>query len=157
VINLASKRENEEAFWTGLTNGWGPPGASAYGVLEWFSPDTADELTWYQHDRSVLDTDIPGSNTDLQYSYNLGFVTSTFAFSSGFMGLGYYMAADVGYITANAILVGQATYGSGLILWSGLQSLGRFASRWALPVLFTMAALDLFGNIDEFTGDNAPA
>lgn len=73
VIFLASKEEQEQAFWTGLTNGFGPPG---FSLNDFYDVDQEWEEPWYQDDLSLSGTTVPGQNTDEQFAYNLGYLTS---------------------------------------------------------------------------------
>jgi hypothetical protein len=97
VINLASKRENEEAFWTGLTNGWFYSGIN----VTWFV-EPPPELG-YDEELSVWDTHLIGENTDIQNSYNLGFLTSAFAWTGLTGGFAFMVGADVGALGGLAV------------------------------------------------------
>ena len=96
MINLASKRENEEAFCTGLVNGFGPPG---FSMNYFYDVDREWEEPWYHDELSLTGTTVPGENTDLQFSYNLGYATSVVGFSTAFYGLGVAVSAQSGFLT----------------------------------------------------------
>ena len=77
MITLASRRDNEEAFWSGLLDGGSILGPSWHKIApDFIVPD------WYLDEPVVLGSEpwIHGS-TDVQDSYILGLVTSTTALS----------------------------------------------------------------------------
>jgi len=113
VITLASKRENEEAFWTGLVNGFGPLG---FSTNYFYDVDQDFEDKWYQEEMSLTHTDVPGKNTDLQFSYNLGYATSAVGFGMAMYGVGVYAGAQAGLMVTFAVTVleGIASIGSSL-------------------------------------------
>jgi hypothetical protein len=93
-------RENEEAFWTGLVNGFGPPG---FSVNYFYDVDQEWEEPWYQDDLSLAGTTVPGKNTDLQVSYNLGYAASTASFGMFMFGVGVYAGATSGFLTTTGV------------------------------------------------------
>ena len=138
MITLASKRENEEAFWTGLTNGFGPPG---FTIESFFWTDEP----WYQEDLSLSGTTVPGQNTDLQYSYNLGYASSVVGFSTFMFGVGTYAGATAGFATTvgvNLVYV-AAQFGNAMIPYL------RAGAR-SIPLLGLFYLLLQFGNVADY-------
>ena len=124
VINLASKEEQEQAFWTGLTNGFGPPG---FSLNDFYDVDQEWEESWYQDDLTLSGTTVPGQNTDEQFAYNLGYLTSMFGFGMVMYGVGVYAGAQAGFAT---------TLGVNALYWTaqGASAATQFTGGAALLV-----------------------
>ncbi len=92
-----------------------------------FMPE--DEVPgFYQEDLSVYDTNISEPNTDVQDSYNLGLITSTFAWSSLTAGFAYMVGAEVGVVSA-------------FLIWT---------SPIHLPVTGTLAAANVLSGTRQY-------
>ena len=154
-------QEEEDAFWTGVINGFGPPGLDSTSFMS--SDFEQEQMPWYGEDLTVWDTQPIGQNTDIQYSYNVGYAMGTYGFGVMMFSAAIYAGSQSSYLLVfgfggvdaigHVALWTQSRLRSGQVIFSGLKSAGR----WVLPLLFAYAAYDLFGSYKQWTGPNAPA
>lgn len=78
-----------------------------------YDVDQEYESEWYQEDMSITHTQAPGENTDLQFSYNLGYATSAAGFGMTMYGVGVYAGAQSSlFVTLGVTLMeGMARFG----------------------------------------------
>jgi len=65
-----------------------------------YDVDQEYDEPWYNDDLSVTGTTVPGENTDLQYSYNLGYSASVVGFSLYMVGVGAYAGLTTSFMMA---------------------------------------------------------